>query len=269
MKILITGAGGFLGKYLAQQLIPDHNVVALTKQELDLSNQISVSKHFESAQYDAVIHCAVAGRNTPAIEDWSIVNSNLSSVLNLMTHRQKFEKLINIGSGAEFDITTNIDNIQETEIFNRNPKYSYGLSKNIIARYLYEQPNCFTLRLFGCFGSDEDDRRLLKKFHSVVSTGKHFDLQDRKFDMISVNDFKVIVDSVLNNIVTHQNINCVYAQKYRLSEILSVYCDKHGLNKSLINVTGQGLSYTGNGDILRQYNLPLQGLEQALTNYEF
>lgn len=268
MKILITGAGGFLGSLLAKNLA-HYDVHALTRQQLNLTDASAVADHFSTAKYDVILHCGAAGRNTPAVEDWNIVSSNLASVLNLMTHRQCFGKLINIGSGAEFDITTDIDDAVETEIFNRNPKYSYGLSKNIIARYLSEQPNCFTLRLFGCFDSTEDDRRLLKKFHSVVSSGKRFDLQDRKFDMISVDDFTVVVESILNNTVTHQNINCVYTQKYRLSEILSVYCDKHGLDKSLINVTGQGLNYTGNGNILSQYRLPFQGLEQALINYEF
>ena len=86
--------------------------------------------------------------------------------------------------------------------------------------------------------------------------------------MISASDFAVIIDAVLNGTITELDVNCVYAKKYRLSEILSVYCDKHGLDKSLIEVTGQGLNYTGNGDILSKYNLNLEGLEQALTNYE-
>lgn len=268
MKILITGAGGFLGQLLAKNL-SHHEIHALTRQQLNLANSTAVAQHFADSRYDVVLHCGAAGRNTPTAEDWNIVSSNLASVLNLMTHRHCFHKLINIGTGAEFDISTDINNVLESEIFDHNPAHSYGLSKNIIARYLTEQPNCFTLRLFGCFDSSEDHRRLLKKFHSVVASGSRFELQDRNFDMISATDFVTIVDAVLNNTIQHQNVNCVYAQKHRLSEILSVYCDKHGLDKTLINVSAQGLNYTGNGDILNQYHLPLQGLEQALTNYEF
>lgn len=267
MKILITGAGGFLGHYLAQELA-EFDVHALSRQQLNLADADAVQQHFSCAEYDAVIHCGAAGRNTPLAEDWNMVSNNLASVINLMTHRHKFGKLINIGTGAEFDVSQSIDNIGETEIFSRNPRQSYGLSKNMIARYLSEQPNCFTLRLFGCFDSSEDDRRLLPKFHNVVSSGMQFDIQDRPFDMISARDFAVIVRGVLNNQVGHRNINCVYAQKRRLSEILSVYCDKHGLDSQLININGTGLSYTGNGNVLSKYNLNLEGLEQSLANYE-
>lgn len=268
MKILITGAGGFLGQYLANALASDHDVYAFTRQQLNLADAGVVQQHFMFSKYDAVIHCAAAGRNTPAVEDWNVVSNNLAATLNLMTSRDKFGMLINIGTGAEFDIGMPIDNISETEIFNRNPPQSYGLSKNIIARYLSELDNCFTLRLFGCFDSTEDDKRLLKKFHSVVSSGQQFSISDRPFDIISAEDFVSIIRAVLNKQVTDRDINCVYAKKYRLSEILSVYCNKHGLDSSLINITGQGLSYTGNGDILSKYHLNLKGLEQSLANYE-
>ena len=268
MKILITGAGGFLGQYLARELEQDYTVHAFTRQQLNLADATAVQQHFAFSKYDAVIHCGAAGRNTPMVEDWNIVSNNLASVLNLMTNHSSFGQLINIGTGAEFDVSESIDRVNETEIFNRNPRQSYGLSKNIIARYLTEQPKCFTLRLFGCFDSSEDDRRLLKKFHDVVGSGNQFNIQDREFDMISARDFTTIVRAVLNNKVEHRNINCVYPKKYRLSEILSVYCDKHGLNSNLINITGQGLNYTGNGNILSRYNLDLEGLEQSLANYE-
>lgn len=268
MKILITGAGGFLGQYITHRLSQRYQVTALTRQQLDLANPTAVHNHFADKHYDVVINCAAAGRNTPAIEDWGIVNNNLTSVLNLMTYRNNFTRLINIGSGAEFDISQSIDSVTEDEIFDRDPPQSYGRSKNIIARYLNDQPKCFTLRLFGCFDSSEDDRRLLKKFHSVVAAGNTFDLADRPFDMISAADFTTILESVLDKQVVHKNINCVYAKKYRLSEILKLYCDTHNLDASLINITGEGLSYTGSGDILSKYHrLPLIGLEQSITQY--
>lgn len=266
MKVLITGAGGFLGSYLARHL--QHEVVALTRQQLDLSDAEAVNKHFKDNRYDAVVHCGAAGRNTPTIEDWDIVNRNLSSVMNLVLNQKRTGKLINIGTGAEFDISTSIDCVKESEVYDRMPEQSYGKSKNLISRYLKDQVNCYNLRLFGCFDSSEDDARLLKKMHLVVSQGNTFSILDREFDMISASDFLTIVNAVLNNTITDPDINCVYAKKYRLSEILSVYCNKHGLDTSLIQVTGQGLNYTGNGDTLSKYHLNLLGLEQSLANYE-
>lgn len=266
MKLLITGAGGFLGTYLSEHL--HYEIVALSRQDLDLSDTKATNQYFKTNRFDAVVHCGASGRNTPMSDDWNIVNNNLLSVMNLVSNRKQFGKLINIGTGAEFDISVPINCAKESEVFDCMPMHSYGKSKNLVTRYLHARPNCYNLRLFGCFDSSEDSARLLKKMHSAVALGNKFSILDREFDMISASDFVTIINAVLNETVTDNDINCVYTEKYRLSEILSVYCDKHGLDKSLIEVTGQGLNYTGNGDILSKYNLNLQGLEQALSNYE-
>jgi len=265
LKILITGAGGFLGSYLARHL--PHNITALTRQQLDLADLNAVKNHFDKNVYDVVVHCGAAGRNTPLIEDNAILSSNLASIINLITYRNNFGQLINIGTGAEFDVSRPIDNAHEADIFNCAPTQSYGLSKNFISRYLSTQTGCTTLRLFGCFDNSEEDRRLLKKFHSTISAGNTFSIGDKPFDMISAVDFATIVNAVIDRTITDNNVNCVYKQKYQLSEILKIYCETHNLDASLIRVTGQGNSYTGNGDTLEKYKLPLLGLEQSLLQY--
>jgi dTDP-4-dehydrorhamnose reductase len=267
MKILITGAGGFLGQYLTRTMTAQHEVTGVSKQQLNLANTSAVAEFFSHDTYDAVINCAATGRYTPMSEDAAITANNLASIINLVTAKEKYRQLINIGTGAEFDLSQDINNASESEIYNRNPKQSYGLSKNIIARYLETQPNCYTMRLFGCFDSSEDSNRLFKKLHSVVAQRQTFEIEDRMFDTISAKDFGSILSAVIDHKIHDQNINCVYAKKYRLSEILSVYCNKHNLDAGLIKIKAQGLNYTGNGNVLSKYNVNLQGLEQALTEY--
>lgn len=256
-----------MGRYLATALRPAYDVVAADRQALDVANAAQVAQHFRTFSYHAVIHCAAAGRYTPAVEDWNIVNNNLAAAINLMCHQVSFGRLINIGTGAEFDISQPIDSVDEDEIYHRNPSQSYGLSKNIIARSLSNYPNCHTLRLFGCFDSGEDSSRLLKKFHSVLASGQEFNLQDRPFDMISAEDFATIVRSVLAGEIFDNNLNCVYAEKHRLSDILKLYCDSHALDSSLLKISGEGLCYTGSGEKLSKYDLPLHGLEKSISNY--
>jgi GDP-L-fucose synthase len=266
LKLLITGAGGFLGKYLSQDLA-EHNIHAFTKQELNLSNPDSVHSHFKNNWYDAVIHCGSAGRYTPTAINDEIMSNNLAAILNLLSYQQSFGRLINIGTGAEFDVTQDIENINEDEIFNRTPVHSYGLSKNIIARNLVAHTNCVTLRLFGCFDNSEDQSRLFKKVHQSLVAKEKFTVQDRMFDTISAADFSSIIKSVLDQTITHKNINCVYAEKFSLVETLKLYSDTHGLDSSLIVSNGTGLNYTGSGAILEKYNLPLLGLKESLLRY--
>jgi dTDP-4-dehydrorhamnose reductase len=60
-RVWITGAGGLLGSYLlktAPQFAPDWQVVALRREELDLTYFATVRTRFQADRPDAVIHCA-------------------------------------------------------------------------------------------------------------------------------------------------------------------------------------------------------------------
>ena len=60
MKILITGANGFVGRNLAAALT-EHEVTKLTRQTVDLTNKTTVHKFFENKSFDVVLHCAMVG----------------------------------------------------------------------------------------------------------------------------------------------------------------------------------------------------------------
>lgn len=61
MKLIITGAGGFVGKELARFFAANHHVIALTHSALDIANREAVNRHFKESQPDLVINCAVLG----------------------------------------------------------------------------------------------------------------------------------------------------------------------------------------------------------------
>jgi len=61
MKIIITGAGGFVGKELARVFAAGHHVTALTHQGLDITNREAVNSFVNRARPDLVINCAVLG----------------------------------------------------------------------------------------------------------------------------------------------------------------------------------------------------------------
>jgi UDP-glucose 4-epimerase len=268
MKILVTGSAGFLGSYVSDHL-PGHQVHAATRRQLDLTDLAAVTALLKRNRYDVVINCAVAGREQLRSYEHAIYANNLESFYNLAVNNQWYNKLINIGSGAEFDIDQDIDQVDEMEIWNRRPQYSYGQSKNIIARFSDDFPKITTLRLFGCFDPSESPNRLLKRFSAAVGNQLPFTLdQDRYFDTVSAQDFMHVIKAVIDGTIQDRDLNVVYDQKYRLSDILMLYSKLQGFDTTFLQVNSVNiLNYTGDGSRLSKYNLALDHLEKSLLLY--
>jgi hypothetical protein len=78
-----------------------------------------------------------------------------------MNNKNRFGKLINFASGAEFDRMSAI-NSNTNDLNNSYPTDYYGMSKNIISRIIQDCLNCYNFRVYGVFGEDEDDTRFIK-----------------------------------------------------------------------------------------------------------
>lgn len=61
MKILITGASGFVGRRLAEHFSRDNDIAALGHRDLDISDRESVFEQIEARRPDVIINCAVIG----------------------------------------------------------------------------------------------------------------------------------------------------------------------------------------------------------------
>jgi dTDP-4-dehydrorhamnose reductase len=59
MKVLVTGAGGLVGRHAAQRFARDHDVVALTHADLDITDPDAVNRVVSTSKPDLVINCAV------------------------------------------------------------------------------------------------------------------------------------------------------------------------------------------------------------------
>lgn len=59
MKILVTGVTGQLGHDVVERLTSlGHDVLAPTRAELDITDQVKIIEYFEYNTVEAVIHCA-------------------------------------------------------------------------------------------------------------------------------------------------------------------------------------------------------------------
>ena len=271
MKILITGANGFVGDYLLHHLSQAHTVVGLMgKKDIDLLDSEAVNKLFET-QFDVVIHCAVAGRYNHLAADENILASNLRMFLNLYANRHSYSKFINIGSGAEFDLSKSIDSAEEDEIYHRVPSASYALSKNIIAKLILLEDKFYTLRVFGLLAESPPENTLLYKFYKAVTNNQPFPIKgDRYFDFFSASDLVRVIEHLIDNSLPKKDINLVYDEKLKISEILTKYCELHGMNAELINVESTSeLNYTGSSKLVDSIPIELDGLTSALKQLTF
>jgi nucleoside-diphosphate-sugar epimerase len=163
MKILITGARGFVGNFMANHLKEKHILLTPNSQDLNLTNLTQVKSWFENNQVDAIVHCALSGREILSSTDPQYLSDGLLMFRNLWLHRDQYKRFINLGTAYEFDHSKNNFNVKEHEFIDHLPTTSYGYSKNVIARIIRDTPKFYNLRLFGVFHETESPLRFFKR----------------------------------------------------------------------------------------------------------
>ena len=269
MNILITGAKGFLGKELTKYLSKNYNVIAADRNILNPAKYESVKSFFTNNKIDIVIHTAIKGGKRGQKENIEDFYENLLMFNNLVEHSMHYKKLINFGSGAEFDRSTDINNAVEDQVLLSTPKDYYGLSKNLITRKICKlNNNIYNLRLFGCFGVEEEPQRLLRATFNNISQNKNpIILGDKFMDYFFVEDVARVVEFVINNEdIEYKDINLSYNKKFKLSDLVYKVKDLMHSNceVEIQNSALKNFSYTGDPRRLQTLNIELAGLEAGI-----
>lgn len=208
MKILITGANGYIGKSLYNALKDKYDVTAVTRNSFDLTDAVAMSKFFKSQRsFDIVLHCAVAGAANPKNMDWSIADTNLTMYYNLLKFKQYYGKLIHFGSGAETHL----------------PDTPYGYSKKVIAKSILNQDNFYNIKIFGVFDENELDTRFikanLKRYINKESIQIH---QDKLMDFFYMQDLVSVIEYYMNEKDPPKEFDCAYNEFYSLKNIADI-----------------------------------------------
>ena len=104
-KILITGAGGFIGRNLKEQLEEHYQVLTPDKSELDLCDTSLVRSYLDKHHFDVIVHAANYGTaDTSKPDPYKILNYGLRMFYNLAKCHDLYDKMLYFGSGAEFDV---------------------------------------------------------------------------------------------------------------------------------------------------------------------
>jgi nucleoside-diphosphate-sugar epimerase len=186
---------------------------------------------------------------------------------NLWRNRDKFTKLINLGTAYELDLDQNNWMVTEDSFLDHLPRTSYGYAKNIISRIIRDTDNFYNLRLFGVFHEGEAVHRFFKKL--LTQGGEIVIDNDVYFDYFYLGDLVPVVNAIaVNTALPWRDINMVYPHKYTMSEMARICCRLHNLSANRITVKATGENnLTGTSNRLSALDLNLTGLSAGFKLY--
>lgn len=239
MKILITGASGFIGSHLSERLVNSgHQVVGIDNfdafysrdikednlkkalqsplfsfKELDITNASDFNKCPD--KIDVVVHLAAKAGVRPSIEDpEGYLKTNILGTLNVLEYMRKIgsQNLVFASSSSVYGNNTKIP-FEESDTTDQ-PISPYAASKKSCELLIYNyhklyQFNCINLRFFTVFGPRQRPDLAIHKFVKKISGNEPIDVYgqgDTARDYTFVDDtISGIVESI-NYIVANRNV---------------------------------------------------------------
>ena len=221
MKILITGAGGFVGKHLIKRLQDNHHeLVALgigcDKEEfqkkdiplyaVDILDEEAVGQCMEEEKPDAVIHLAAIS-NVPL--SWEkpglTAEVNVKGTINVFlafAHSNPKGVFLNIGSSDEYGLTAK-QGIPLTEDMPCQPQNPYAISKLCAEQMLLQlgkkhSVKVISTRSFNHFGPGQAKGFVVSDFASQVAEIERGEREPvlKVGDLSAVRDFTFVTDVV-------------------------------------------------------------------------
>jgi GDP-L-fucose synthase len=259
INLLLTGARGFLGQNLQEYFSSqaDFNLFTPTHTELDLTDVNSLGEYLKKSEITHVIHAANLGGPRNQTDLSGVLATNLRMFYNLVLHEQKLTKIIYFCSGAAFDKSKPIVNVTEDEFVNYLPRDEYGLSKNILARYVAARPDSkiIGLRLFGIYGPHEDfSLRFIS--HAIVQNLQGLPITLRQnvvFDYLPVQDLFPVITYMLTTSTQHHLYNVTSGEKIDLLALAKIVnsVSQHPV-PIIVEQPGLANEYTGSNTRLQK-----------------
>lgn len=207
IKILVTGANGYIGKRLKFSLSTNHEVIGVTREDFDMTNRKEVNNWFFGKYFDVVIDTCVVGGSRLKTDNFEIINQNLKMHHNLLGNSDHYSKIISFGSGVE--------------LFAGDTPY--GMSKKFISRSLMSNQKGFNIRIFAVFDENELETRFIKS--NIIRYIKKEPMiihSNKIMDFFYMKDLISLVEYYTTNNNPPKETNCSYEQKYTLKNIADI-----------------------------------------------
>ncbi|MDQ7062033.1 MAG: NAD-dependent epimerase/dehydratase family protein [Sulfurimonas sp.] len=254
MNIFITGSNGFTGSHLKEYLQDNYKKYILftpSSTELDLTNEKKVEDFILGNKIDIIIHLANRGGGRDTLDMKNLTEYNLRIFFNIVKHEKSVEKIISIGSGAEYGKHKPIIDAKEEDYKEEQPFDEYGFYKSITSKYIEKSNKIVQLRIFGAYGEYENYRY---KFisNAIVKNLLHLPLVINKnvyFDYIYIDDLVKMLDWFIHNESKENIYNVTTGKKIDLITLSNLVNETSDFKSDII-VLNDGLNneYTSSND---------------------
>lgn len=210
MKILLTGATGFIGSHIARTLVAGGHRVLILKREnssllccssiisqIETLNRNDLEWENKAAEFspDTIIHAAWIGVTALERDDYDLQEKNIPFIDSLLrvAERCTVKKIIGLGSQAEYGSADSV----LTEEMTPHPVNAYGKTKlkvlNRIRNFSQERKiTWYWFRIFSVFGGDQPRGWLIPDLvHDLLFSPqrhKDFTLGEQIYSYLDVSD---------------------------------------------------------------------------------
>ena len=221
-RVLITGRTGFIGRNIIEKLKENFLVFAPSRHELNLKCLSDLKYYLQRENIDVVVHCA----NPNPVKNESLdlaetfLRDSLFIFMNLYNLSEYYEKLIYLGSGAEYDKSYPIVDVKEVSFGVSIPKDDYGLAKYVMNELARKSKKVYNLRVFACYGPYDHSSKFIT--HCIQCCLREKDITIRQncmFDYLHVDDLATIVSWMIEYNASHQDYNVASGEKVSLLNI--------------------------------------------------
>lgn len=268
MKILLTGATGFVGKNLLPVLCHENEVHILVRQGsscdvLDKDHVVefpddilSLADYLKKNEIEGIVHLAslyVAEHKSEQIKDIISSNVYLGTALLEACKIAGVKWFLNTGT-----IWQNYNVIDYSDTY--NPVNLYAASKQAfitMAKYYIETSNIrfCTLKLCDTFGVNDTRKKVFALFDRISKTGERLDMSggEQYLDILNIEDvvsgFCILINLLQNGKNQRSEYVLSSGKQIKLRELADVYAHNHN---TVLNINWGGRQYRQR-EVMRPY----------------